>query len=372
MHLDIAKEAGLSDSGAREYLDGGRPWLVRLAAQIPAEQLEEGYKWLPKIAGRNAMRDDWIPVPEKITDHKQVMEVIKQLKPIENEDMQRWEKKYGHWTREENFMFLLGVTVSDSSVPSSSTSAIAMGMNLSKSYEWSKDFGDATCYYLGQLGIRANRVKDIPPAVAQIDTPSGVKEIHSEAQFNWMSENSTLLRWMRRSCLGYDDTPKTYQSSKTKWIMSTPENFRRAFLQGIADGDGGVSKFGYYFTISTHSDHDMVEGLLSSFGIGTYRSRTYVRTNGFQSVKKVANTQPFRHAKSRMSNLEKTVRMIDARKRNIKSNPPAQDEILFMVKERANGKSFGAINEMLYDKHGYTLDTRTIRRLIKKRNEGEG
>lgn len=46
-------------------------------------------------------------------------------------------------------------------------------------------------------------------------------------------------------------------------------------------------------------------------------------------------------------------------------------EIYLMVKERERGKSFGAINELLFTRYGYTLDTRTIRRLIKSK-KGEG
>jgi len=366
-HLDIAREVGVSDSGARAYLDGATPRWVGLAGQIPSENPRPGYKWLPKKyehGGHGGRWSDWIEVPEKVTDHKQIMEVLGNLEPLDNADMRRWEKKFGGFSRGENFMYLLGVTVSDSNVPSLSTGAISMGMNLSKAYDWSQDFGDATCYYLGQLGIRAGRVKDAPAAVTQIETKSGIKEIRSEEQYKWMSENRSLLRWMRRSCLGYDDSPKTYQASETGWLLRAPDRLRHAFLQGVSDGDGGVSKKSYYFSISTHSDHDLVEGLFSSFGIGSYRSRTYVRTDGFASLKRVAEVQPFRHAESRIFHLEKTVQMIEARKRNIKTNPPAPNEIRFIANERASGASFGAINEKIFDTYGYTLDTRTIQRLI--------
>ena len=105
--------------------------------------------------------------------------------------------------------------------------------------------------------------------------------------------------------------------------------------------------------------------------MGAYRSRTYVRTNGFHSVRKAAEVQPFRHAESRKTSLDEIVRMIDAKKQNIKVNPPSQNEIQFMKNELAEGKSLEAINESIFRKYGYTLDTRTIRRLIKtKEREG--
>jgi len=125
--------------------------------------------------------------------------------------------------------------------------------------------------------------------------------------------------------------------------------------------------------IEKDSDHDLIEGLFSSFGIGSYRSRTYMRTDGFASLKRVAEVQPFRHAESRISHLEKTVQMIEARKRNIKTYPPAPDETRFMANERASGASFGAINEKLFDTYGYTLDTRTMQRLIEgTKKQGRG
>ena len=365
MHLDNAKEARLSESGARDYLSGGRPWLVRLAVQIPAKPPKEGHKWLPKTAGRHAIRDDWIQVREKITDCKQVMDVVKQLKPLDNEDMRRWELKYGRdYSPEERFMHLLGTYVSDSNVPSASTSSIAFGMNLSKGYEWSWDYGEASCYHLGKIGIRAHRVSDVLPNVSRIMTPYGEKRIEGKEQYHWMSENSPVLRWIRRSCLGYNETAKTYQEVNAKWILNAPENLRSAFLQGYSDGDGGVSSRGYYFTISTHSDHDFVEKLLGSFGVDTYRSKTYVRTAGFSAVRKAEKIPPFKYATDRQEALEKTVQMIESRKTSWKSNPPLQDEMNFMNDLRQKGLSYGAIGEKVFDKYGYTLDARDVRRII--------
>jgi hypothetical protein len=367
--LDIAKEVGLSESGARAYLDGATPRWVGLAGQIPSETPPSDYKWLPlkyDHGGHGGRWSDWIPVPEKITDHKQVMEVLGKLQPLDNDDMTKWRLKFDDLPRELNFMYILGVTVSDSSVPSMSTGAISMGMNLSKKYDWSRDFGDATCYYLGQLGIRAGRVKDAPAASTQIKTKSGMKTIRSDEQYKWMSENSPFLRWMRRTCLGYGDTAKTYQATKSSWILRAPDNYRHAFLQGISDGDGGVSRRSYYFSISTHSDHKMINGLFSSFGIGSYKSKTYVRTDGFGSLKRAAEVKPFRHAKSRSWDLEKTVQMIDSRRSSWKTKPPLSAEIGFMNDLRNEGLSFAKIGEKLFDKYGYTLDPRDIQKILRK------
>jgi hypothetical protein len=371
-HLDIAKEVGLSDSGARAYLDGATPRWVGLALQIPSETPPPGYKWLPlryEHGGHGGKWSDWIEVPEKITSHKQVMHVIKQLTPLDNADMRRWDKLYSEdYTSEERFMHLLGAYVSDSSVPLSRTSAISFGMNLSKGYNWSKDFGDASCYHLGGIGIKAHRVSDAAANVSTIMTPSGEKKIIGKEQYRWMSENSTLLRWIRRSCLGYDDSAKTYQEVKADWIPSAPENLRGAFLQGYSDGDGGVSTKGYYFTISTHSDHDFVEKLLGSFGVETYRSRTYVRTAGIDAVRQLGTIPPFKYATDRQKALDKTIQMIESRRTSWISNPPSKNEIDFMKDLRQIGTSYGEIGEKLFDRFGYTLDPRDIWKILQTGN----
>ena len=375
IHLDIAKEVGLSDSGARAYLEGAKPWQVSIASQIPAEAPREGYKWLPKTGGINAVRDDWIEVPEKVTDWKQVKELLEKTNTLNNEDMKRWAKEFEPWSKEESFMYLLGAYISDSKVPSSSTTSIAFGMNLSKAYAWSEDFGEACCYSLGKIGIKAHRVSDKDAFTSKIETPYGLREIKGKSQYEWISETSPLIRWMRKSCLGYDDTAKTYQKVDAKWVLAAPDNLRRGFLQGFSDGDGGVSARGYYFSISTHSDHQFVEELLNSFGVDTYRSRTYVRTAGFDALKQMEKSQPFRHATQRQESLEKAVQMIEARKASWKSSPPSVDEIGFMRTLRQGGASYGEIGEKLFDEYGYTLDPRDIRKILekeKKKKNGEG
>ncbi len=368
LHLEIAKEVGLSDAGSRAYLDGATPRLVELARQIPSEVLREGHKWLPQKydhGGHGGKWSDWIQVPEKITDYNQVMDVVKQLKPLDNADMRRWEKKYGgDYSHEESFMHMLGTYVSDSGVPSSTTSAISFGMNLSKGYEWSKDFGEASCYNLGKIGIKAHRVSDIAAATSKINTPYGERTISGKEQYQWVSENSPILRWIRKSCLGYNETPKTYQEVDGKWILNAPENLRRSFLQGYSDGDGGVSKTSYYFTISTHSDHDFVEKILGSFGVDTYRSKTYVRTAGIDAVREIEKIPPFMYATDRQEALEKTVKMIDARRTALVSNPPSKAEIDSMNTLRQDGMSYGEIGEKLYDQYGYSLDPRNIWKIL--------
>lgn len=177
-------------------------------------------------------------------------------------------------------------------------------------------------------------------------TKSGIKKIHGKEQYKWMSENSPVLRWMRHSCLGYDDTAKTYQKVDASWMLSAPENLRRSFLQGFADGDGGV---------------------------GTSESKTFVRSDGIESLKKALEIPPFRHADDRIADLEKSVRMFESRRHKIHSSPPSDEEMRFMIHRRHDDFSYAKIGEALYDKYGYTIDPRDIRLLIdryeKKKDE---
>ena len=135
-------------------------------------------------------------------------------------------------------------------------------------------------------------------------------------------------------------------------------------MQGYSDGDGGVSTRGYYFSISTHSNHDFVEKILGSFGVETYRSKTYVRTAGFDALKEAEKIPPFKYAKERQEALEKAVRMIESRRKSWKSNPPLEAEIDFMKDLRLKGTSYGEIGERVFDKYGYSLDARDVRRII--------
>jgi len=149
------------------------------------------------------------------------------------------------------------------------------------------------------------------------------------------------------------------------WILGCSANLRLAFLQGWSDGDGCVSSKSYYYSISTHCDHDFAENLLNSFAIGTYTSKTYIRTDGFESVLRAAELPPFKYARDRNQAMEKTKMMILNRRRRYKSNPLPKEEIEFMKERRREGCSYASIGEKLYDEYGYTLDARDIWRLIK-------
>ena len=363
--LDIAKKLGISDGMAYGYLHGERPWLVNIATKIPSEQPPHDYKWLPKVVGQGIRREEWIQVPEKVTDYRQVLDVLSKLRPLDNKEMRKLALRFGKdGPRAENLMKLMGAICSDSSVPISSTSSMGFGINLSKAYSWSRNFGDSCCYYLGLIGLHAHRTSDGRSNVSHISTPTGPREIRGVAQYRWEGESSPILRWIRRSCLGYDDSPKTYQKISADWILSAPRQLRIAFLQGFADGDGSASYKGNYFSISTHSNHEFMRKLFESFELETYTSRTYVRTKGVESLLKVASLPPFKHAATRQRDLEAAVVMFDATRRNIQTNPPSAGEVRFMEDLRRRGFSFGEIRKRLYEKYGYTIDQRDISRLV--------
>ncbi|MBY8998821.1 MAG: hypothetical protein KGD60_13925 [Candidatus Thorarchaeota archaeon] len=83
---------------------------------------------------------------------------------------------------------------------------------------------------------------------------------------------------------------------------------------------------------------------------------------------------PFKYATERQEALEKTVQMIESRRNSWKSNPPLQDEIDFMKDLRQKGMSYGGIGEKVFDKYGYSMDARDVRRLVlgreKRKNGG--
>lgn len=369
LHLEIAKEVGLSDSGAHAYIDGATPRLVELAHQIPSETPLDGYKWLPKKyehGGHGGKWSDWIQVPEKVTDYKQVMDVIKQLKPLDNADMRRLEMKYGRdFTREEGFMHLLGTYVSDAKEPSSSTSASAYGLNLSTDKKWNKDFGEATRFHLGQIGIKSHQLDNIPAQKAMVQTRNGMKEISMKSQYHWTSENSIIVRWIRKTCLELEESAKTYQKIDGGWILKSPRNHRIAFMQGLSDGDGHTDKTNGSFSISTHSSHEFVSKLFESFGIKTKHTETYVRTKNREDFLRVADLPPYKYARTRLKDMEEEVKKIDKIRKRLSSDPLSVNEIDRILELRSQGLSYGNIREKVFNEYGYTLHSYDIWNIVK-------
>jgi len=355
-YLDIARELAIHHSQVIHWLNGRRPDLVELARRIPREPPAQGNKWLPLSLDKAFCPKDFIQVPTRITDHKQINEVLAQLKPLNNNDMKQWKELFGPLTKEDAFYYLLGLIVSDFEKNKPRTSSTELTLNLSKRYPWSRQLGEAACYYLGKLGIHASKAKDR-------DSSAGPETCHS-----WRSQKSPLITWIIRTCLGLQEHEHTtYDAIKADWILNAPRDVRRAFLQGLNDGDGWASVKDQCIGNACEPNIQFVKALLSTFGIEATDDKQRVRIRSQDGIIRAAEIPFFRHATERQRNAEKIAEMMRVRQGQ-EPGLTSPELVNAMVEMRKKGLSYGEIAEYIYDRFGVSFDHSVVAQRIKSRS----
>jgi hypothetical protein len=90
----------------------------------------------------------------------------------------------------------------------------------------------------------------------------------NKENFFWFSRSSSLLDWVLKVCLGLKDSiATTYSPIKMKWIFSSPPEFRKWFIQGLADSDGFVGLSNKNFGIITDPNTKLIKRIIESLGI---------------------------------------------------------------------------------------------------------
>ena len=262
-------------------------------------------------------------------------------------------------------MHTIGTYVSDAGVPKKTTTSISMNLSPSKKYSWSKDYGNEMCFNLGRLGILAHRLQDVPGGVTVFKTESGSRRYQRAGKYKWASENSPIIRWIHRSCLGLDDSAKTYQRISADWIIRAPENIRKAFLQGLSDGDGSVSLKGRYICITTWDNQKFVRDLFKTFDVDARINGIDVVTRGMAQARKAALIPAFRYAKSRLHASERLAEMIEM-KRSIRNEPFRPKEIAFVKSMSKRGHTPWDVSQAFLDRFGCFVNERTIATLMRR------
>ncbi len=369
---DLLKEGGsITDIGRQfdttwgvvgQWYRGHPPWMVKLASTIPDTPFREGYVWLPTITGPKNNPGGFIDVPLEINSHHQIAEVLKQVKSLDGPEFRKLENRFGPRTKVDSFMYGLGSLLADGSTHLATDSNLAgsrMNQPLGKSYDWSLTYGEGTTYHLSKIGIKMYRGNDI-----ECDSTS--KSYPSSGAYDFHTQSSPFITWMRRSCLGLKDSEsKTFDSVNADWILSAPGEWRTPFLQGVCDGDGCASIKAQYLSIGTSSNTEFYQDLLKSFGIESHKGDRAVAISAKDSVKRAEDVGMFRYAASRKENLEKFAKMIDTFDH---SREMTTTEINLVRKMRGEGKSWGVISESLYDKFGHTLPYYSISRRARKQD----
>ena len=368
--MDLLKDGGsLTEIGRQidsgwsvvgRWYKGQPPWMVKLASSILEVSPKESNVWLPTVTGPKNNPGGFIEVPREVTSHHQILDVLKQVKSMDGPKIQELKKRFGPSSKIDSFMYALGSLLADGSTQLRTDSNLAgsrMIQALGRCYDWSLTYGDGTKYHLSRIGIEMNRIADREYRPKSAGYPSS-------GSYNFQSQSSPFITWMRRSSLGLKDSEsKTYDSVNADWILSAPKDWRTSFFQGVCDGDGCASLKSQYLSIGTSSNTEFFQELLKSFEITSHKGDGAVMISAKNSVKKAEETGMFRYATSRKRNLEKLNKMIDTfdHSRNLTS-----EEIGLVKRMREQGKSWGAISESLYDEFGYTLPYYSISRRAKK------
>jgi hypothetical protein len=188
-----------------------RPYLVRLAANVPAQPPDHKLRWIPTTVDSSNAHDRYIQAPVKITHYKQVRQVVDSLVTPEKADshlihqlrksavthelLNEWMQRFGKVDSSDGrllaFGYLVGVALGDGSIVRVSPFTSLFRINLSTRYSWSTQMGDRVAYYLSSLGIPTRRRSDFP---ARPRVPHGA--------YQWWSVASPLLTWVKTAVLG--------------------------------------------------------------------------------------------------------------------------------------------------------------------------
>jgi hypothetical protein len=320
---------------------GHKPDLLNLACQIPKAHISSNHKWLPmKLEVGNAFNPtNFISVPLHVDSWKTIQEVLEKIVPLKNHHSKQWENKFGKISKAEAFAYTLGLIVSDSRKETRYTSS-RLDLSLSKVYDWSELVGEAFCYYLSKLGIKASKADDA-----------------NLQNHRWQSRMAPLLTWMKQTGLGLQKNQTTSKVPiQAPWLLNAPHIIRLRILQGFTDGDGFTSVKGQCLGIASTVNKVFLQKLLNSFNINSFYSQTgrsvIIRRN--ESILQASSLPFFLHAVGRQEMANKLTEMIQIRKvqRRIPISKTVNKRMIQLKKE---GMSNGAIIEQIFDEFRISL-----------------
>jgi len=216
------------------------------------------------------------------------------------------------------------------------------------------ELGSAFCYSLGRLGIEGWWDRD--------------EEIPTGEMRKWMSAKSPLFVWMRQTLLGLKtSSTKSKVALEANWILDTPYDWRVAFLQGLADGDGWASIKRQHAGIATKPNQGFVQRLFTSLGIDTKTYPKRVQIDKKKALKAAQQLFLFRHARERQERLADLVDMLDAMK--ICHMTEREKELILDLHDQGLGT--GEIVETLWKEHQVARRPGAITALLERTSESE-
>jgi hypothetical protein len=273
--LDIASQLQVHRSTVmqwREFAD--RPYLVATAHAALSNPTTSDEKLLPlhlDSGGNN--QTGWIRIPIQIRNFSDIQKTVTGLTPLpqtyEIGNAFALDESQIESMKLELFAYLLGMMVGDLGKlggQQSRFSSMHLDLQLSKKHSSNDRFGKFVCLVTNSLGIHTSSVRDKPPTgdTKLSDSPT--------AAYRWTSERSPLFAWMFSVCLGLDWTQLTsYNPVRMDWILDAPFNFRKRFVQALADSDGTVKS--YVVEIVSVPNAEFFERLLHTLGLPSAYTR---------------------------------------------------------------------------------------------------
>lgn len=358
MLVDICKKLEIGKSTANAWFDGTQlPTRIAYASLIPEEEPREGCKWLPmKLNHITNLPENFIQVPVEIRSPRDIMDVLEAITPLEMKD---YEEELGEMSQENAFMYLIGLMVSDGSFRSDVSYSASANLFVSKKYSWGSTLGKGFCYTMGKIGLSAKRDTD----------QERVRENGKVDKFKvYNSEASPVLMWMKKALLGLDASEtKKEVAIKADWILEMPHDWKVAFIQGLADGDGHASIPRFDTAIATNTNKKFFKKLLSSVGIASRFTDHHVKIGRYNDILKAKELPFFRFASGRQQILNDISEIIKLRPKG--RLPIPEDERRLIMELYRTGLSKGDIVEKLWYEHGLARTTAMIDTLIRRENK---
>ncbi|MFX1473971.1 MAG: hypothetical protein ACFFCO_00635 [Promethearchaeota archaeon] len=362
----------------RRYIERDhRPYLIRIAAGIPNVPTAAGKLWMPTTIDDSRIPSRWVQVPARITDYKQLRQVLEQLPTLTNADkhlsqqlheygpapsfLKEWTHKFGPVNSIEERLsataYLAGATLSDGHISLESTISSAFSMGLSTKYTWSKNFGDRVAYYYTSLGIPTK-----PGPIKQPNPPD------PHETFQWYSVNTPMLTWFNEAVLGLPPGEgHTHNPAKPEWILTAPRSLQIKFIQGLFDGDGWAIVKGNEIGVFTFNNADFIEQLLNRVDLYPTskegKRKLVFRTQ--EGLKQATALPVFLSATGKQQNSSKIVEMIGGT-RQIRTIDNLTTIRLIQELGRKPGVSMAQIRELVYDEIGVSIDPQSIKRIIEE------
>ena len=171
----------------------------------------------------------------------------------------------GEEPEENNFLqamyYLLGFMVGDAMKHPSSERRLTMGLRLqlTKKHPDNIQLGEYMMGCLRKLGIKYSRGRDGKP---RKKVPNGF--------YSWHSENSAAIGWLFTACLGLKWNQRTTRDPvRMKWVLTAPQRYRKCFLRGLADSDGGIQFHHRRAEIVSSPNTEFVKALFNSLELRT-------------------------------------------------------------------------------------------------------